>query len=223
MRSLRHQGGAAVGTTVLMKLRRAATNVRRIYANSCMDNAAKPFVQEDAFFYVEFDRQARDYVRGMPMDDDKACVDLDQGGSGVRVSVLVTGIVDGELKLKAVQFFNEPKAAWPKPAGVDYGALEDMVLDGDDAKGKVVSFRGYHYEGKQWARVFGCSYPHYEGDGGIAVFIRPEDRTKAASVGASLRDCSTIRARLLEAPPKNADDGYGHPPDFNIELLSVAR
>ena len=156
LHEIKQAGPGAVGKTAVLRVRRQATDETRIYGNSCVDNYIKPYDESSAVFWLAFRPEDRDLIRGMPMGaPGNGCGDYESGGGGVAVQFEITGTEGDHLTAKVLTIFADPVPALTPPAGADYAAIEDMILDGTAAPGKILVFRGYHYD-SQWDRIWGC-------------------------------------------------------------------
>jgi len=207
-------GKAAIGKTALLSIRRQWTGYRVIYANSCGDNALKPYIEENTHLLLSFADADRDRVRGMPMGlEEKNCDPVEGGGGAVEVYLRVTGFdKTGVAIAKALAIFGQKVKATPPPKGADYATLEDMALDAKNAKGKIVVFRAFRSYAEP-PSLNGCDIPTYEGDGGVTIYVRDADLALAKQISTVAKQCSAIRARV--------DRVGGFQTDWSVELLDV--
>lgn len=181
---------AAIGKIARLPVRRDHyTSARQFTAMQCNEPRGS-----NGSIWLRYGAEQRDTVRAMYGTPSDACAIA--SFEVVRVRPGPAPLVEGALvHVSGVT----PKPPVPPPAGADYGALDDAILAGADAKGKSVAADMWAYNGDpKQLRVHDC----HRSDS--FVFVIP----KTAAQEALARQLSTSPGRCALAHLVIAD------PDF---------
>lgn len=179
-------GNKAKGKMVRLRVRRAHyTSATQFTALPCLESVPL------ATLWLYFQPEHRDWVRPMSGTDVDACAT-----ASFRVFAFRGGpapLVEG--KIEHIGTVQPRRAAKPEP-GSDYATIDDAILAGAEAKGKIIAGDFWAYDGNPkelWV------HDYKQSDAFLFVIPKtPAQRSLASQLSTTPRTCGHAQLRMVD-------------------------